>query len=383
MEQSPISGGAPTPQEQERAKEKARRGRILFLVSQLYEGALLAGFLLLGGTRWLATLTARFGHWVPALAVVAAVVSIASTVLSFPLDYYAGFVFPHQYGLSNQTPLQWLRDYLVGEGVGIAIGAPLLFLLYGLLRRAPGTWWLWLGAASAPLSIFLMLISPVFIAPLFNKFTSLQDVKLRQDILTMAHAQGIAANDVYQVDASRQSNAVNAYVNGFGPTQRIVLYDTLLKYFTPDEIKFVMAHEMGHYVLGHIRQGILLSIVGTLAACLALARIAGWLLQRWGAQLGFAALGHPASLPLLMALGMVLSLLALPIGNAISRHMEWQADRFAARVYPNLQAGISAYHKLARLNVSEEDPPRWVEVIFYSHPSLAHRIAALEAERSE
>lgn len=374
-----ANSSAPTPQDEERARERARRGRLLFLASFLYEGVLVFGFLALGGTRWLAGLVARFGgRWVLALAAVLGILTLADTVLTFPLDYYSGFIFEHQYGLSNQTTWQWLRDYLVNGAVGLVIGFPLLVLIYGIFRRAPQTWWAWVTAISVPVSIFFMLISPVFIAPLFNKYTPVKDETLRQEILAMARQQGIHAQDVYQVDASRQSNAVNAYVNGFGPTQRIVLFDTLIKDFTHEEIEYVMAHEMGHYVLRHIYQGILFSILGTLIGSFALYRSSQWVLRRFGAKLGFTALGNPASYPLLAALALIVSLIAYPIGNAFSRNLEWQADRFAAQTFPHWDAGISAFRKLGKINVAEENPPHWVEVLFYSHPSLAARIHALE-----
>lgn len=374
-----AQGDLPTPAEQERAKERARRGRLLFLTSFLYQGALIFGFLALSGTRWLARLVARFGsRWVLALAAVFGILTVAGTLLTFPLDYYSDFTFQHQYGLSNQTTLQWLRDYLVNGAVGLAIGFPLAVLGYAILRRVPRTWWLWLTAASVPISIVLMLIVPVFISPLFNKFTPLQDQTLKQELLALAHRQGIHPQDVYQVDASRQSNAVNAYVNGFGPTQRIVLYDTLLKNFTHEEIEFVMAHEMGHYVLGHIYQGIAFSILGTLIGSFMLYRATQWVLARYGGRLGFTALGNPASYPLLAALGVIVSLVAMPVGNAFSRNLEWQADRFAVQKFPHPDAGISAFRKLGRINVAEENPPHWAEILFGSHPSLAERITALE-----
>lgn len=366
-------------QNDERAKERARRGRLLFLASFLYEGILVFGFLLLGGTRWLAKLAARFGkHWVWALASVLAILSIAGGILTFPLDYYSGFTFQHEYGLSNQTSLQWLGDYLLSQGVGAVVGFPVAVLAYAILRWSPKKWWLGLTAASIPISIFLMLITPVFISPLFNKFTPIQDEALREDILAMAHSQGINAQDVYQMDASRQSNAVNAYVIGFGPTLRIVLYDTLLKEFTPEEIKYILAHEMGHYKLGHIYQGIVMSILGTLVGSYAFFLTSGWALKRFGEKLKLDSLGNPASYPLIMALGFVFSIIAMPIGNAFSRNMEWQADRYAAINYPHWDAGISSFQKLAKLNVAEEDPPRWAEVLLGTHPSLAERIKALE-----
>ena len=384
QQQAPLPGTPPTAQERRRAKQRARQSRTIFFVSQLYEIVLLGGFLLLGGTRWLVRLADGFsGRWLLAVLVIFLLFSLASALLTFPLTYYADYLFPHQWGLSNQTPLQWLRDYLVSQGIALLVGLPLVALGYVILRRAPHTWWLWLGALSVPVLVFAILIEPVFVAPLFNKFTPLRDVQLRQELLTLAHQQGIHAKNVFEVDASRQSNAVNAYVNGLGPTQRIVLYDTLLKYFTHDEIKFIMSHEMGHYVLGHIRRGLLLGILAAFAGALLLQWSAGYLLLRYGSTLGFHQIGHPASLPLLLALGMVLSILSTPITNAFSRQMEAQADAFAVHIDPHPEAGISAFHKLARLNIAEEDPPRWFEVLFYTHPSLAHRIAALQAIERE
>jgi len=384
-----MPSGVPlTPREEALGHARASRARTLTLGYLFYQGALLAGLFAFGGSRWLAGLVARIGrHWLLGLAAVVGIISLAGALLTLPLDYYSAFVFDHQYGLSNQTTAAWLRDYLVSAGVGAVMGLPVTALMYALLRWRPRTWWAWVTAVSVPLSLFVMLVEPVFVAPLFNKYTPLQDQELRHEILTMAHQQGIPTNDVFQVDASRQSNAVNAYVIGVGPTQRIVLYDTLLRGFTYEEIKHVMAHEMGHYVLGHIPLGIGLSVVGTLLGSLALFWVSGGLLRRWGGWFGFDQLGHPASVPLLLALGMGLSLLSMPIANAASRWMEWQADRFAARIDHNNQAGISVYYKLARLNIADMNPPRWAQLLYGTHPTIRERIAYLQnldrQERSE
>ncbi|MHB0935197.1 MAG: M48 family metallopeptidase [Armatimonadota bacterium] len=379
------SGEPLTPQEIALGHQRAARARAIELGSLFFNAALLVGVFAFGGSRWLAGLVARIGrHWLLGLLAVVGIVGAASSLLTLPLDYYSGFVFPHQYGLSNQTTAAWLRDHFVGAGVGTLLGLPVAALIYALLRWQPRTWWAWVTAVSVPLSLFFMLVGPVFVAPLFNKFTPLQDQALRREILAMAHAQGVPANDVFQVDASRQSNAVNAYVNGIGPTQRIVLYDTLLKWFTHEEIKHVMAHEIGHYVLKHIPLGIALSVVGTFLSSLALYGIAGFILRRWGGSLGFHSLGHPASYPLLLALGLGISLVAMPFGAAASRAMEWQADEFASRIDHNHQAGIAVYYKLARLNIADMDPPRWTQVMFGTHPTIRERIAYLkELERRE
>jgi STE24 endopeptidase len=371
-----ISGAPPTPEEAAQAQRRATQGRLLLLGSALYNAALLGGLLLLGGTRWLARRTAGW-PWGWAVLAVALGLSLAGALLTLPLDYYAGFVYPHAYGLSNQTPAQWFRDYGVGQAVSAALGLPLVLGFFWLLRRAPRTWWLWTAGLSVPLSIVLMLVGPLYIAPLFNTFTPLRDAALRDRILALAHAQGIPARDVFEVDASRQSRAANAYVVGVGPTHRIVLYDTLLRHFTADETLFILAHEMGHYKQHHIAWGIALSVFGTLAGGWVAAAAGGALLRRWGGRLGVAALGDPAAYPVLLALGMAISVIATPLGAAVSRAMERQADRFAVRAYPRADAGISAFHKLARLNVAEETPPAWAVLLYGTHPSLAERIAAL------
>jgi len=386
MQAQGMPSGAPlTPQEIALGHERASRARAFDLGYLLYQAALLVGIFAFGGSRWLAGLVGRIGrHWLLGLLAVLGIVGVASALLTLPLDYYSGFIFQHQYGLSNQTPAAWLRDYAVNGGVSALMGLPVAALMYALLRWQPKNWWAWVTVVSVPLSIFFMLIEPVFVAPLFNKYTPLQDQVLRREILTMAHGQGIPTNDIYQVDASRQSNEVNAYVNGLGPTQRIVLYDTLIKDFTHEEIKHVMAHEIGHYVLKHIPLGIALSVVGTFLSTLALYWVGGGILRRWGGALGFSSLGHPASYPLLLALGLALSLVVMPFGNAVSRRMEWQADEFAARIDHNNQAGIAVYYKLARLNISDMNPPRWAQIMFGTHPTIRERIAYLqEMERRE
>ncbi|HOF88906.1 MAG TPA: M48 family metallopeptidase [Armatimonadota bacterium] len=378
-----ISGDPPTPEEDALARRRHDEGRLLMLAGVGWQIALLGGFLLLGGARWLGKLAALFdGRWPLAAVVVVGLVTVVMALLTLPLDYYSGFIVPHKYGLSNQTPAAWLRDYLVGGAAGLVITLPLALLFYGLLRIAPGSWWAWLALAAAPITIVLVVIQPVFIAPLFNTFTPLRDDALRREILAMAHAQGIQARDVFQVDASRQSDAANAYVNGFGPTHRIVLYDTLLRDFTPAEIKFVMAHEMGHYVLGHIVRGIVLAVFGVLLAGLAIHLAGGWLLARHGAALGAASLAAPALYPLLLLFAVLLGLVGTPPSAYLSRRMEWEADRFALRVTRDPDAGIRAFYKLARRNIALTDPPRWEEALVYTHPSIKRRVEALERAKA-
>lgn len=381
---TPTLSGPPSAAEIARAKARAGQGRALRLGALALQAALFGGFLLAGGTRWLARLVQRFhGRWILALGAVVGIVAVTQAILFFPLNYYGGFVFPHQYGLSNQTAAAWLRDELVGFGVTLLMTLPVVVLFYALLRRAPRTWWVWVGVASAPVLVFVMLIQPVYIDPLFNTFTPLKDAQLREEILTLAHAHGVAAHDVFQIDASRQSNMLNAYVTGVGPTQRIVLYDTLLRTCTPEEVMEVMAHEIGHYVHGHILQGILLGVLGTLVMAFTLYHLFHAIVKRYGDALGVHEVANPAGYPLLLALVFGLSFVAQPIGNALSRHMEREADRFALQAYPHPEAGISVYYKFIRHDLADPTPPRWAQLLFGTHPTLEERITTLQHHRSQ
>jgi STE24 endopeptidase len=224
--------------------------------------------------------------------------------------------------------------------------------------------------------ILLVVVAPVVISPLFNNFEPLQDQALKQDIQKLAQSDGVEGSDIFQVDASRQSSKINAYVTGLFATKRIVLYDTLIKNFTRDEIMFVMAHEMGHYVMNHVWWGVLAGIV---LLCLAL-----WLIdvtirpfiRKFHRRLGYDSLENLASLPLVLLFALVINFVFQPVGNSISRVMEHQADVYGLETaHVPEAAAISAFDKLSVFNLSNPDPNPIIEFWFYTHPSLKKRIA--------
>src|SRR6202011_5832945 len=223
---------------------------------------------------------------------------IVLTVATFPLTIYEGYIREHKYGLSNQSFGQWMRDQAVMLAVGIVLGAILIVPLFGLVRRIGKNWWVWGAVTTLVFIAFFALVAPVYIAPLFNKYTKLEDPRIKDPILSMARANGIPATDVYEFDASRQSNRVSANVSGFAGTLRISLNDNLLKRCTLPEIATTMGHEMGHYVLNHIYKALVMNGVVIVIGFAFLSWGINFALSRWRERWGLRDMGDIAVLPL-------------------------------------------------------------------------------------
>src|ERR1700719_3468788 len=208
------------------------------------------------------------------------------TAVTFPLTIYEGYIREHKYGLSNQSFGQWMRDQAVVLGVGMVLGAIFMVPLFGLVRRLGKNWWVWGAVAAVVFIAFVALIAPVYIAPLFNKYAKLEDPTIKDPILSMARANGIPATDVYEFDASRQSNRVSANVSGFAGTLRISLNDNLLKRCTLPEIETTMGHEMGHYVMNHMYKGLVMNGVVIVIGFAFLSWGINFSLSRWGESWG-------------------------------------------------------------------------------------------------
>jgi len=306
---------------------------------------------------------------------------VVASILFFPLTVYEGFFRERKYDLMNQTFPQWLRDDLVGALVGLILGAILMVPLFGLVRRLGKTWWVWGAVLMIFFSAFVSVVAPVYISPLFNQYTKLQDPSVKDPILSLARANGIPAKDVYEFDASRQSNRVSANVSGFAGTMRISLNDNLLKRCTPAEIATTMGHEMGHYVLNHIYKGLVMFGVVIVIAFALLNWGLNFALARWGTAWEIRGIGDVAVLPLAVIIFSLILFLATPINNTISRTMEYEADMYglnAAR-QPDAEANVDMflgeYRKL--------DPTPLEEFIFYDHPSGRTRITAAMRWKAE
>ncbi len=312
-------------------------------------------------------------YWVQSLVV--------TSLLGFPLTVYQGFIREHQYGLATQTFGPWLGDQLKGLALGLVLGSVFVMVIYGVLRRAPRTWWIWASVVSIGFVMFGALIAPVYILPLFNKYTKLADPRITQPILSMARANGIPASEVYVVDASRQSTRVSANVSGFLGTERITLNDNLLNRATLPEIEAVMGHEMGHYVLNHVYQGVFFIGVLTVLGFAFLRSTSGWALARWGGAWRVRGVDDVAGLPLLSLLFAIYSFVLTPITNTYVRTAEYEADIFGlnAAGQPDGEALVALklgdYRKL--------DPGHFEEFVFFDHPSGRTRIYAAMRWKAE
>jgi STE24 endopeptidase len=349
-------------------------GYWLILWDFLY-GAVIALLLLLN-LRWSAAmrnLAERITRFKPLQTFIYwAEYSVITFVLGAPLAIYEGYIREHKYGLATQTFGPWSWDQIKGLMIGIVLGGILLTALFGIVRRLPRTWWIWGAIVTSVSMIFSVMIVPVFIVPIFNKVTRLDDPKVTAPILSLARANGIPAKDVWEMDASKQTTRMSANVSGFGQTMRVTLNDNLLRRGSPEEIQSVMGHEMGHYVLNHIPKDMLFFSVLIVVSFALLRWALGWCLQRWGERWQIRGIGDTAVVPLVILLISILGFVTTPLLNTHIRTAEHEADMYglnASRLPDGFAQGaihLGEYRKM--------HPGPVEEYIFFDHPSGYNRI---------
>jgi STE24 endopeptidase len=358
---------------QKKAKEYARIHRRLMLVDlgigALYLGAWL-GFGWAAGLKQL-LLPVTGNVWVLPL-LYALVFGGIYLAITLPLSYYEEYVLPHRFDMSNQTTGGWIGDQVKGLAVSAVFGAVFLEIIYALLRAAPDTWWIWVSIVLLVFSVLMANVAPVLLMPLFNKYTPLgaEHADLTERLVRLAERSHTRVQGVFKFDMSRRTKAANAALTGLGSTRRIILGDTLVSEFTPEEIETVLAHELGHQV----NRDILLLI-----AFQSLTTVLGLFLASLGLRYGAAALGlggpaDIAALPLFILVMGIYGLVTMPLGNIVTRWRERKADEYALAITGNGPAFASALTRLANQNLSEVDPAPWEEFLLYSHPALARRI---------
>ncbi len=303
-------------------------------------------------------------------------------VLTLPLEFWSGFVLEHRYELSTQRFLQWVWRQIKGYLVGGPLGLALLCGLYAVLWYSGRWWWLWATAGWLAVKLVLGRLLPVLILPLFYKVTRLEHSSLLERLQRLTENTGLSIEGVYRLHLSAETRKANAALAGMGRTRRVLLGDTLLENFTPEEIEVVFAHELGHHVHRHLAKMVIVSVI--------LAAAGFWLvdviMRQTAESLGYPAFGaggpafkNPAALPLLMLVLMVFSLLLSPALNALSRFFERQCDRYALQRTRRPVDYRSAFVKLARMNKADPDPHPLVVWLFDDHPPIRQRLALADS----
>jgi STE24 endopeptidase len=302
---------------------------------------------------------------------------LAGKLLGIGLDYY-GLRLERQYQLTIQKTRSWLWDEAKGFMVGLVLAGLIAELLYFTIRQSPQHWWIITWALFMVLFVALAQVAPLMLFPIFYKFEPLENEDLKKRLLRLSDKAGTKVRGIYKWHLSEKSRKANAALTGLGATRRIILADTLLDHYSPDEIEAVLAHELGHHVHRHILKSIFVQAGVTLFGFWAANYVLHLSIEQWGM---FDTLSDFSNLPLLVLLATTLSLLLMPAMNAYSRFNERQADRYAFESIRSVQPFISSMNKLAAQNLAERTPSRWVEWLFHSHPAISRRVAAAEAWR--
>jgi STE24 endopeptidase len=294
-----------------------------------------------------------------------------SFVVGLPLSFYSGFTLPHRYGLSTQKLGGWVLDVVKSLALSLVLALAAVELVYLLLAVTPNWWWLWVGIIMLLFTVVMANLAPILLLPIFNKLTPLPEGEVRDRLLALAKRMGVAVGGIYSMDMSVRSTAANAFVIGLGNTRRIVIGDTLLRTFTPDEIEVVMAHELGHQVHHDIAKLVAVQTLVTLGGLFVVNLVLHAVV---GQVSGYHGLADAATMPLIGAALGVFGLVVLPLTNGFSRWVEHQADVYALKITGDVQGFLGAMTRLANQNLAEEQPPAWVEFLLYSHPSIGHRL---------
>ena len=338
--------------------------------------AFLIVLLVTGWTGWLRDLALRrdFQSYTLAVFIYLFLLLLMAKALGFGLDYY-GFRLEQKFRLSTQKLRSWLWDEAKGFLVGLALAGIVVELVYFLIRQWPQHWWILAWAIFMVLFIVMAQLAPVVLFPIFYKFEPLENEDLRRRLVVLSEHAGTRVRGVYRWKLSEKTKKANAALTGLGNTRRIILADTLLDNYAPEEIEAVLAHELGHHVHRHIFKSILVQAGITLLGFWA----ANWVLHYSVDHHMFEELSDFANLPLLAITASVISLLLMPALNAYSRFNERQADRYAFESIATVEPFISSMNKLASQNLAERTPSKWIEVLFHSHPAISKRVAAAEA----
>jgi len=371
-----VSLGDPSPfsaDEVERARAYHHPLYVLWPVRLAIDLAVLAALAFTGLGDLLFDPFGGWPWWAQVVVYTAIAVGLTVLLLS-PLSFWSSYRREHDWGFSTQTVRGWIVDRLKGLVVGIVLTGAAMVGIVALARWFPSWWPLAAAAVGSVLVVLLTFVAPVALEPIFNRFTPLADETLARSLRELSVRAGVPVEHVLVADASRRTRKQNAYVSGFGRTRRLVLFDTLVEDGDADEVRLILAHELGHRRAGHIAKGTVLAVAG---ACLLV--VVFWLLLQWDSlldALDVDGAGDPRVVPFLLLAGTVLQVLGAPFGAAVSRRWERQADRIAIELTSEAAVFERMMRRLAVANLLDLDPPRVVYLMRFSHPTPPERIAA-------
>ncbi|MFZ0197786.1 MAG: M48 family metallopeptidase [Candidatus Sulfotelmatobacter sp.] len=366
---------SPTPDDSPEARRYNRIHRWLGIADFAVGTVYLLLLMITGWSGWLRDLALRrgFQNYTLSLFLYLLFLLLIGKILGLGLDYY-GFRLERKFQLSTQRVRSWVWDEVKGFLVGLVMAGIVVELLYFMIRQSPQHWWLITWALFMGLFVLLAQLAPVVLFPIFYKFEPLDNEDLRRRLVVLGERAGTRVRGVYRWKLSEKSKKANAALTGLGNTRRIILADTLLDNYAPEEIEAVLAHEFGHHVHKHILKSILVQAGITLFGFW----VANFVLHYAVDHHMFEELSDFANLPLLAITATVISLVLMPALNAYSRYNERQADLYAFESIVSVEPFISSMNKLAQQNLAERTPSKWVELLFHSHPAISRRVAAAE-----
>jgi STE24 endopeptidase len=304
------------------------------------------------------------------VAIYVAVLGGALKIIQLPLGFYSGYVMEHQFGLSRETLWGWTKDQLLGSVIGGALGLTGAGLMYYLMRVHPDNWWIFTALLFIAFAVLMTNLAPVLLLPLFFKFRPIENSDLQRRVERLAQRTRTRLCGIFEWSLGEKTRKANAAVVGWGNTRRIIVSDTLLQNFSPEEVEVIMAHELCHHVKNHVWQAIAMQSALTMAGFYVVHK----LLIAFSTSLGFQSVSDVANFPFIALTGTALSLIALPAVNSFSRKLERDADLYAIDLTSDGLAFVSSMEKLARLNLASTSPHPFIEFIFHSHPSIENRI---------
>lgn len=295
-------------------------------------------------------------------------------LINLPLSYYSSYYLGHKYGLSNQTFGRWIEIAIKGFVINDLVMSLIIFVPFYLMYRSPKIWWLQLSFLAIPFIIFIVFISPFVIDPIFNKYTSIKDERLGIEITDLLYKADIQDAKIYKVDKSKDTKTMNAYMTGIFHSKRIVLWDTTINNLEEKEVLSITAHEIGHYVKGHIWKNIILSSFGTILTLFLIHITSVKILNMSNGSFGIRRFQDIAAIPLLLLVLNFYSFIGSPITSYFSRKMEVEADAYEIMLTEDRESAISAMEKLYKESLGLPRPSNIFKIWYHTHPTLEERV---------